>query len=265
MPDILFRPDRERLATTNAWAFLRRITPASEAPGQIGPAGWESLRRAIAADPAGATRAFAAFAAIPDAPARLALPRGAPAALVLLPREGPRQSFSGDALATRDAALPPAIAAALARPWSPEALLAQRADLLLHADLRPDDVVLLAGLPAIGWLPALGDGTRLIVAEGGPANLLGLAAATGATVLAAPAGWIAEAAFARRPRPDLAGLRIVLAEGGPMAPAARARVYAWIKADVMLLARAGARRWGNPLSPVVIQPKVELHVLAGAA
>ncbi len=42
-----------------------------------------------------------------------------------------------------------------------------------------------------------------------------------------------------------------------MAPEARARVHAGIKADAMLLADAGGTVWGNPLSPVLRRPPPE--------
>ncbi len=255
MPAPLFAPNPERIATTNAWAFLRRLAPTAAASTD-GPAVWAVLRAAIAADPPATAAAFATFADCPAAPARRALPPAA--ALVLHPP-------TDHAVAATDRCPPPpnlpaALAAALARPWDPARLLAARAALLLHADLRPDDIVLLAGVPPDAWLPALADGTTLIVATTTPARLLPLAAETGATVLAAPAGWIAEAAFPRPDRPQLAALRSVIALGGPMAPAARARVYAWIKPDVMLLAQAGDRWWGNPLSPVHARPAAERAV-----
>lgn len=266
MHDILFTPSPERVATTNAWACLCRLSLARGAAGPAtdGAIAWAALRRAIAADPAEAAAALAAFAAVPARPARLALPGGAAPALVLHPPAGPARAFSGDDLAGRDPDLPAPVAAALARAWDPARLLMLRVGLLLHLDLRPDDVVLLAGLPAGAWLPALTDGTRLILAGTTPARLLPLAAETRATVLAAPAGWIAAAAFPRSHRPDLAALRSLVALGGPMAPAARARVYAWIKPDVMLLARAGDRFWGNPLSPVRARPAPEPRLLTAS-
>ncbi len=252
MPTPLFAPNPERIATTNAWAFLRRLAPTAAASTD-GPAVWAALRAAIAAAPRATA---AAFADCPAAPARLALPPAA--ALVLHPPAEHAVTATDRHPPPPD--LPAPLAAALARVWDPAALLAARAALLLHADLRPDDIVLLAGVPPDAWLPALTDGTTLIVATTTPARLLPLAAETGTTVLAAPAGWIAEAAFPRPDRPHLAALRSVIALGGPMAPAARARVYAWIKPDVMLLAQAGDHWWGNPLSPVHARPAAERAV-----
>ena len=256
----LFAPGPERIATTNAWAFLRRLAPTAPA-SMDGPAVWAALRATIAADPPTTAAAFAAFAGCPAVPARLILPPDA--TLALHPQAERAVTAADRRIQTSDLPAPLAaapLAAALARTWDQAHLLAARAALLLHADLRPDDIVLLAGVPANAWLPALTDGTTLIVAATTPARLLPLAAETGATVLAAPAGWIAEAAFPRPDRPHLAALRSVIALGGPMAPAARARVYAWVKSDVMLLAQAGDRWWGNPLSPVRARPAAERGV-----
>jgi hypothetical protein len=249
MPAPLFAPGPERIATTNAWALLRSLAPTA-AVSADGPAVWSALRAVIAADQPAAAAAFTHFAGCPTAPACLILPpdpplRLHPPAVCAAPAEDQRTQ-------------PPAtLVAALARPWDPAHLLAAQAALLLHADLRPDDIVLLAGLPPDAWLPALTNGTTLIVSTTTPAALLPLAAETGATVLAAPAGWITEAAFPRPDRLHLAGLRSVIALGSPMAPAERARVYAWIKPDVMLFAQAGDRWWGNPLSPVSARPVAE--------
>jgi hypothetical protein len=260
MPQTLFTPGRERCATTNAWAFLHALSPATPEPPS-----WARLRQAIAADPAGLAARFATFAAIPATPARLRLPPGGAPALVLHRDGAPPRSYARSALIRPAPDLPPPLAAALSGPWAPARLLPLRAALLLHADLRPDDVVLLAGLPAAGWLPALSDGTRLVLADPVPGRLLALAAETGATVLAAPAGRIAAAAFPRRDRAGLARLRTVVAVGGPMAPEARARVFAWVKADLMLLAAAGARLWGDPLSPVLARPRAEPALFGAAA
>ena len=131
--------------------------------------------------------------------------------------------------------------------------------LALHADLRPDDRLLLAGVApdAPPWPLARRLGTTVRHADTPPRGLLAAAAAHRATVLATPAAWLTEAAFPRRDRPDLGPLRVLLALGGPMAPEARARVHAWIKADAMLLADAGGTVWGNPLSPVLRHPPPE--------
>jgi acyl-coenzyme A synthetase/AMP-(fatty) acid ligase len=124
---------------------------------------------------------------------------------------------------------------------------------LLHADLRPDDRVLVAAGPPWPWLLARRYRTQVVLASSPP--LLSRAAEEQATILVADAGMLAEAAF-QRPgrRPDLSRLRCVVALGGPLAPEARARVYTWLKSDVLLLARAGHRLWGSPLDPVPSRP-----------
>ena len=264
-PDILLAPGPERVATTNAWAFCRRLHLPAHPAAADGPALWAALREALAADPRGGAAAFAAFAGVPAAPAQLAPRPGAEPTLILYPRAGPPRPVPSEAWTRPASDLPAGLAAALLHRWDRQRLLALRAGLLLQLDLRPDDVVLLAGHPPANWLPALIDGTRLILAEATPARLLPLAAETGATVLAAPAGWITEAAVMRGDQPGLGALRALVALGGSMAPAARARVYGWIKADVMLFARAGARYWGNPLSPVMARPAAEPALFCSGA
>ena len=209
-PEILFAPGPERLATTNAWAFLHwlRHTGAAGPHGEADPVPrWAALRHFAAAASDVRAAALAAFLRLDPADPHLLLLGG----------------------------------------------------LALHADLRPDDRLLLAGAPpgAAPWCAARRLGTEVLLGGTGPGDLLAAAAAAGATVLVAPTSWLAEAAFPRVSRPDLSALRSVVALGGPMAPEARARVYAWIKADVMLLARAGATAWGNPLSPVLRRPPPE--------
>ena len=108
------------------------------------------------------------------------------------------------------------------------------ADQLLFADLRPDD--------------------RLFVAGPHCTDPFARAALDRASVLVAPAQSLAKAAFQRPTRADLPDLRTIIATGGPMSPNARRRIYTWVKADVMLLARSGNTYWGNPLEPVVAQP-----------
>ena len=147
----------------------------------------------------------------------------------------------------------------------PDRHLMDCARLLLHFDLRPDDVVLLAGTPTAPWQAAGQHGTRVLGAETTPDRLLDVAAATGVSVLVAPAGWIAAAAFPRRPRLTLQALRQVICLGGPMSGVARARVYAWVKPDAMLLAAAGARVWGNPVSAVLAAPPAEPALFGPAA
>ena len=97
----------------------------------------------------------------------------------------------------------------------------------------------------------------------GGTDLLDQAADASASVLVAPAQVIAEAAFQHPQRPDLSALRTIIATGGPMSPEARRRIYTWVKADVMLLARSGDAFWGNPLEPVLAQPQATPAFLSG--
>ena len=196
MAEILYAPDRERVVTTNAWAFLHwlRMTRGVDLIGWAALQGWSALEPAAFAD---AIRAFA------------------------------RQ------------------------PQATGALIAALAEALLFADLRPDDKVLASG-PMMPWLAAQANGTRVASAASG--DPLADAAEQAATVLVAPEQTLGNAAVRRPRRLDLSALRIIVATGGPMSPEARRRIYTWVKADVMLLARTGDTLWGNPLEPVLARP-----------
>ncbi len=191
-------PHPERVATSNAWAFLHwlRTTERRDLDG------WEALIAWSAADPPGFSEAVAHFAGLPERSRR------------------------------------PDIRAA--------------AEVLLHADLRPDDRVLIAAGPPRPWVLARRQGTEIILADPPPAaGLLAMAAEEQASVLVADAASLPDAAFQRTGRrPDLSRLRCVIALGGPLAPEARVRIYTWLKADLLLLARAGDRMWGSALDPV---------------
>ena len=73
-------------------------------------------------------------------------------------------------------------------------------------------------------------------------------------MLAVPAPWLESGSFQRRQRLDLRALRTIVTLGAPLSMEAAARVYAWVKADVVLLGRAGERVWGDPLGPVKAKP-----------
>ena len=142
---------------------------------------------------------------------------------------------------------------------TPARLFELRAILLLHLDLRPDDIVLLVGLPAASWQAALPEGCRLVRAAAPPPaappmDLARLVAETGASVLAAPPARLAAAAMRQPVRAELRRLRAVIAVGGPLTPAARADARAWLKPDLTLLAWAGRRFWGSPLDPEGTEP-----------
>jgi hypothetical protein len=168
---------------------------------------------------------------------------------------GPAMSAQADHAGGKHHPLPADIAAPLTRLWPPGLLIRPLADLLLHADLRPDDRLLVAGSVAWPWLAGLLEGTTVILGAANVAGLLAAAADAAATVLVAPAPVLAEAAFLRpRQRPNLARMRTIIATGGPLSPEGRTRIYTWIKSDVMLLARTGDTFWGNPLEPVYARP-----------
>ena len=273
MPDILYAPNQEHIVTTNVWAFLHwlRVTHG------IDLAGWAALQRWSVDDRAAFARSIGAFARLPDGPLLLARHQGEREALVLRRAEGQRIALSWDDLldplpntplrggaelplprsggGSGRGTIPAAITIPLTRLWSPAELARPLVDTLLHADLRPDDRVVIANSSAWPWLAALLEGTTVILAAATPATLLATAAEEHASVLVAPAQALAEAAFHRaRHRPHLAALRTIIATGGPLSPEGRTRIYTWIKSDLMLLARTGDTMWGNPLEPVCARP-----------
>jgi hypothetical protein len=194
MTEILYAPHRERVVTTNAWAFLHWLRMTRETDLRD----WAALQRWSATCPAAFGAAMRAFARLPDQ---------------------------------------------LIRPL---------ADVLLHADVRRDDRLLIIG-PVWPWVAARLEGTTVMLTD--TSQILAAAAAERASVLVAPANALGEVAF-RHPgnRPDLARLRTIVATGGPLSPEARRRIYTWVKADLMLLARTGDTYWGNPLEPVLARP-----------
>jgi hypothetical protein len=258
MAEILYAPDRERVITCNAWAFLHWLKIVHN----VALADWSALQRFSVEQPAEFGAAMAAFARLPREALHLARHSGAQEALVVRGGDGSRVSLSRDQLLFGgQSPLPPsaphqgrdALQELLARLWPPAMLIRPLADLLLYADLRPDDRLLVVG-PTWPWLAALLEGTTVIFAPPPASSVLAVAAEERATVLAAPVQILGEVAFQRRHRPDLANLRELIAAGGPLSPEARRRIYAWVKSDVMLLARSGDTVWGNPLEPVVVRP-----------
>jgi hypothetical protein len=207
-------PHPEQVATSNAWAFLHWL----RATGRANLEGWEGLIAWSAADPAGFSDALAGFAGLP---------------LDSLSALGAERELRRTLETVR-----------------------LHAEILLHADLRPDDRVLVMAGPPWPWLLALRYRTQVVLASPlPPPTLLSRVAEEQATILVADAGVLPDAAFQRPGRRlDLSRLRCVVALGGPLAPEARARVYTWLKSDVLLLARAGDRLWGSPLDPVPSRP-----------
>jgi hypothetical protein len=175
MAEVLYVPNRERVVTTNAWAFLHWLRTTRG----VDLRDWAGLQQWSVSDPATFTAAVSEF--------------------------GGRNGDAEDL-----------------------------ADRLLFTDLRPDD--------------------RVSEVEPDCPDPLAQAVRNHATVLIAPAQTLANGTFQRPGRHNLADLRTIVVIGGPMSPEARRRIYTWVKADVMLLARAGDTYWGNPLEPVSAEP-----------
>ena len=248
MTEILHTPNKERVVTTNAWAFLYWL----RAVLNVELADWAALQHWSVSDRASFAAALADFAQLPASPLRLARHTGSQDALVLRPRGATRLALTRQECLAPATHLPPDIATPLARDWPRKVLIRPLADLLLHADVRPDDRLLVNGA-AWPWLAALLEGATIILAP--TSDPLDTTEEERATILVAPAAMLANAAFPRPGRRhQLAQLRTIIATGGPLSPEGRRRIYTWVKADVMLLARTSDTFWGNPLEPVLAQP-----------
>ncbi|MGH7154430.1 MAG: hypothetical protein ACREF3_10940 [Acetobacteraceae bacterium] len=249
--DILFGPDPEWVATTNAWAFMHWL----HSTRGVALSGWFALQQFASTHPLDFQAALIAYARLPSSPSRLTRHSGVAEALVFRRANTARISYSRDDLRNPDPSLPTVVTAPLTRLWPAAALVRPFADVVLHGDVRPDDRVLVAGTSSWPWLVSLLEGATIILAAPAAAELLVIAEQERASVLIAPATTIGETAF-RRPgrRPNLAALRIIIATGGPLSPEGRRRVCTWIRPDLMLLARSGDTTWGNPLEPVLARP-----------
>jgi hypothetical protein len=257
MPDILYAPNRERVVTSNAWAFLHwlRTVRGIDLPD------WASLQHWSVCDRAAFGQAIAEFARLPAEPASLARNEGQQEALVLRRQGGERIALSRDDVLSASRRsddsrlrLPSDVSSPVTRLWPTATLIHPLADLLLHADVRPDDRLIVVG-STWPWLVALLEGAAVILATATADAVLETVADEGATVLVTPAQTLAETAFHRlRRRPHLANLRTIIATGGPLSPEGRTRTYTWIKSDLMLLARTRDTLWGNPLEPVYARP-----------
>jgi hypothetical protein len=179
----------ETTATSNAAALRFRL----RAQGIADLADNAALRRFAAAEPDAFHAAVAGFAGI-HGPARL-WREGVSKPLKLRRPDGNAVLFDGGA--------PPAgVAGELGRVWSTEALLPPLAALLIEADLRPDDRLLVAGFEPWPWLAALTQGIALVLAKDAtPATLRAIAALEGATAVAAPASWLDAASLDDAPPP----------------------------------------------------------------
>lgn len=240
---VLFAPGPEQVATTNAWAFLHWSTRREGA----GPSGrtWRALLEWSWRDPdafAAAVRAFARPSVMP-----------AKAGIHERRSLGVDSSFRGNDGNVESGFLHTPVRANSGTLASAESL----ARALLHADLRPDDSVCHSVACDLSQV------TRAPFVSIAPGRLLADAADRAATVLVADAATLAAAAVRQPgPRPDLSRLRLVLALGSPMTAEARARLYAWVKPDVLVLAQAGALMWGSPLDPVTADPGSPMRFLA---
>ena len=247
MTEILHTPDKEQVVTTNGWAFLHWLSVTR----QVELSGWTALQHWSADDPVAFAAAVAGFANLPVSPLKLTRHAGPQEALVSRTSHSQRVALTRQECLAPDTNLPSAVASLLARNWQRETLIRPLAELLLHTDVRPDDRLLVNG-EVWPWLAGLLAGTTIILAPLG--DLLSTAEAERATVLVAPARILADAAHQRPRRFQLAGLRTIVATGGPLSPEGRRRIYTWVKSDVMLLARSGNMFWGNPLEPVLARP-----------
>lgn len=250
--EILFAPNPERIATTNAWAFMHWL----HSTRGITLSGWSALQAFARKHPLDFQAALIAYARLPSPPSSVVRHSGVAEALVFRRANAARISYSRDDLRSPNPSLPVGVTAPLTRLWPATALVRPFADVVLFGDIRPDDRVLVAGTSSWPWLAALLEGATVILdAAPGAAELLVTAEQERAGVLIAPATTIGETAF-RYPgrRRNLATLRTIIAMGGPLSPEGRRRVYTWIRPDLMLLARSGDTTWGNPLEPVLARP-----------
>jgi len=186
----------ERSVTSNEAALRFRL----RACGIAVLPDYAALRRFAAAQPTAFHTAVLAFAGIVGPTARLT-GNAAPEGLVLRHADGVRRVVDFATVAC----LPVELPAILTRSWRAAALAPALAALLLEADLRPDDRLLVAGLRPWPWLGALTQGIKLILAaDATPATLRAIAAAEEASVIAAAPAWLATASLddapACRPR-----------------------------------------------------------------
>ena len=170
MAEILYAPNLEHVVTTNVWAFLHWLRSARG----IDLADWSALQRFSVERSTEFRTAVAEFARLGEKPCRLARHSGAREALVFRRADGSRLGLSRDELvrmSLEPPALPAELAAPLARLWPPATLVRPCAELLLHADLRPDDRLLVFGA-AWPWLVALLEGSTVILATTAAATCL---------------------------------------------------------------------------------------------
>ena len=99
--------------------------------------------------------------------------------------------------------------ALLVHPWPAATLAAALAAVLLQADLRPDDRLLVAGLPPWPWLAALTQDIPVILAtDATPQTLRDITVAEAATVIAAPPDWLHAAGLSTAPEAGPRGVYV---------------------------------------------------------
>ena len=266
MADILYAPNRERVITTNAWAFLHWLRTTRG----IALADWTALQRfRWSGQRSSAPRCR--FSRLPPVRLRSRASRGrrrpgVPASgwvhalLSAATRSGdlsaspPPPAGKGRGRVGRNASSLQTWPHRSRRLWPSALLIRPLADLLLHADLRPDDRLLVSARPGHGsphcWRAPPSFSRPSLDADCWPPPPRSV-----------PLFWLPP----RRPRPRPrssapATVRIsptcatIIATGGPLSPEGRRRVYTWVKSDLMLLARTGDTFWGNPLEPVLARP-----------
>jgi len=194
-PAALAASPAERHVSTNLWAYrhwLRRCRGMTLTDR-------DAIRDWATREPAAFRASIHAFARLPDSPTRLPRHAGIREALVCRTTAGPRRAWSRDALLhDTPADLPPELGRLLRPACAPDRLTGAMAMLLLDADLRPDDRVLVAGTGAWPWVCALLEGATLILDETEAGDLARAAMEERATLLVAPSAWLA-----RSPAPRL--------------------------------------------------------------
>ncbi|MBV9655269.1 MAG: hypothetical protein JOZ42_11975, partial [Acetobacteraceae bacterium] len=158
----------ERQICTNFWAYRHWL----RATGGAAIGTLDEWRAWARAEPARCAASVRAFAGLPERPSRL-LVRPAPGGALVLREGGGRQSWPAERLAGGELnGLPAAWSAIFAAVHAPEALTAAASLLLLQADLRPDDRVVLASEAAWPWAYALREGAVLVAASAHTTEIL---------------------------------------------------------------------------------------------
>ncbi len=175
----------EQQVCTNLWAYLHWL----RATGRASLDGGEDLRHWAKTEPERWAASIRSFARLPETPAPL-LPWPACKGALVFRSRGPieRRAWPAAALARGEAAdLPAELWRPLRAVHPAETMTDAASVLLLDADLRPDDRLLVAGAAPWPWVWALREGATLILCAGTDRPALRrVAADEGATILVAP-------------------------------------------------------------------------------